>query len=128
MPTVAFYKPIGQLDQHSGYATVAAGDDHVADLLGRIERSPLRPGIAVIITYDENGGYWDHVPPPVVDRWEPGARVPALIVSLFARKGFVDHTPYGTMSILTFLETRFGLAPLTDRDAGATNLLDAFDF
>jgi len=68
------------------------------------------------------------VPPPVIDRWGPGGRVPMLLISPYARKGFVDHTLYDTTSILTFIEWRYGLQPLTDRDAGANNLLAAFDF
>ena len=81
----------------------------------------------VIITYDENGGAWDHVAPPVVDRWGPGARVPAVIVSPFARRGFVDHTMYDTTSILATIEARWRLAPLSSRDAAARNLANALD-
>ena len=64
----------------------------VADLVGAIQNSPLWADTAIIITYDEHGGRWDHVPPPSVDRWGPGIRVPTIVVSPFARKGFVDHT------------------------------------
>ena len=66
----------------------------------------------IVITYDENGGFWDHVAPPKADRWGPGSRVPTLIVSPFAKKGFVDHTQYDTTSILRFLIRRFGLRTL----------------
>ena len=63
--------------------------------------------MAVIVTYDENGGYWDHVPPPSGpgwgDRWGPGTRIPAIIVSPFAKRGYVDKTPYDTTSILKFI-------------------------
>ena len=100
----------------------------MADLLRRIEVSPAWSSTAVIVTYDENGGWWDHVAPPVVDRWGPGARVPAIIVSPFARKGFIDHTVYDTTSILKLIETRFGIAPLGERDAKANDLTNAFDF
>ena len=74
----------------------------------------------VIVTYDENGGFWDHVAPPKADRWGPGSRIPALIISPFAKKGFVDHTQYDTTSILRFVTRRFELAALpglTVRDA-----------
>lgn len=63
----------------------------------------------IIITYDENGGRWDHVSPPVIDRWGPGTRVPTIIVSPFARRGYIDHTRYETVSILKLIEER-GLA------------------
>ena len=66
----------------------------------------------VIITYDENGGLWDHAAPPKGDRWRPGSRIPAIIVSPFARKHFVDHTPYDTTSILRFITKRLGLPAL----------------
>lgn len=70
----------------------------------------------VIVTYDENGGYWDHVPPPKgegwSDRWGPGTRIPALLVGPMVKRGFVDSTPYDTTSILKFLTERFDLDPL----------------
>src|SRR2546426_893978 len=82
----------------------------------------------IIITYDEAGGRWDHVPPPRGDRWGPGVRVPAIIISPYAKRRFVDHTTYETTSILKFIETRWQLAPLGSRDAAANNLFNAFDF
>jgi acid phosphatase len=66
----------------------------------------------VVITFDENGGWWDHVAPPKGDRWGPGTRIPAVIVSPFARRGHVDHTTYDTGSIARFLTRRFGLPTL----------------
>jgi acid phosphatase len=75
--------------------------------------------MVVIVTYDENGGFWDHVAPPKGDRWGPGTRIPAIVVSPYAKKGFVDHTQYDTTSILRFITHRFNLptlAGLTARD------------
>lgn len=128
LPSVSFYKPIGELNEHPGYADVMAGEQHIADLLARIERSPQWQDIAVIITYDENGGFWDHVAPPLKDRWGPGTRVPAIIVSPYAKRGFVDHTEYDTTSILKLIETRFGLPSLGERDAKASDMANAFYF
>jgi phospholipase C len=128
LPAVAFYKPVGAENQHPGYAEILAGDQKVAAILERLESSPLWRDIAVVITYDENGGFWDHVAPPKADRWGPGTRVPAIVVSPFARRGAVDHTRYDTTSILKLIELRFGLAPLGTRDAAANGLLGAFDF
>jgi acid phosphatase len=68
--------------------------------------------MVVIVTYDENGGFWDHVAPPKGDRWGPGSRIPAIIVSPYAKKGFVDHTQYDTTSILRFITHRFNLPTL----------------
>ena len=77
----------------------------------------------MIVTYDENGGFWDHVPPPVTDHWGPGTRIPTLVISRYARRGFVDHESYDTTSILATIERRFGLRPLTSRDASVNDLL-----
>lgn len=128
LPSVVFYKPIGELNQHPGYAEVIAGDKHVAGLLQQLRKSALWKDVAVIITSDENGGYWDHVVPPKKDKWGPGTRVPTLIVSPFAKKGYVDHTEYDTTSILRFIELRYGLKPLGERDAKANDLTNAFKF
>jgi phospholipase C len=125
LPQVSFYKPLGEDNEHPSYTTVARGQQHVAELVQAIQASPVWPDSLVIITYDENGGAWDHVAPPVIDRWGPGARVPAVIVSPFARRGFVDHTVYDTTSILASIEARWHLAPLGSRDAAAANLSNA---
>jgi len=82
----------------------------------------------VIVTYDENGGFWDHVAPPLVDQWGPGTRVPTLVISPFAKKAYVDHTRYDTTSVLKLIETRWGLAPLGQRDASADGLTGALEF
>lgn len=112
LPAVTFYKPQGSLNEHAGYAEVASGDAHVAEIVARLEKSPQWPNMVVIVTYDENGGFWDHVAPPKADRWGPGSRIPAIVVSPFARRGFVDHTPYDTTSILRFVTKRFDLPTL----------------
>ena len=109
---VVFYKPQGNLNEHAGYADVQAGDAHIADVISHLETSPQFKNMVVIVTYDENGGFWDHVAPPKGDRWGPGTRIPAIIISPFARKGYVDHTPYDTTSILRLITKRFGLPML----------------
>jgi len=63
----------------------------------------------VVVTFDENGGWWDHVAPPQGDRWGPGSRIPAIVVSPFAKKGAVDHSYYDTTSILRFITRRWDL-------------------
>jgi acid phosphatase len=111
LPQVAFYKPQGTLNEHPGYADVLSGDIHIAELVAKIKSSPLWASTAIIVTYDENGGFWDHVSPPAGDRWGPGSRIPTLIISPLAKRGFVDHTPYDTTSILKFITRRFALEP-----------------
>ncbi|MDX6644279.1 MAG: hypothetical protein QOK40_6 [Miltoncostaeaceae bacterium] len=128
LPAVSFVKPIGQDNEHPGYATLLAGELHAARLIGQIMKSPLWKSSAIIVTYDENGGFWDHVAPPKGDRFGPGTRVPAIVISPFARRGAVDHTTYDTTSILALIEKRFGLSPLGRRDARAADLENAFVF
>ena len=112
LPAVSFYKPQGNLNQHPGSSTVALGDAHLASVVAALEKSPQWPRMMIVVTYDENGGFWDHVPVPKGDRWGPATRVPAIIVSPLAKKGFVDKTPYDTGSILRFITRRWNLAPL----------------
>ncbi len=128
LPSVAFYKPQGSYNQHPGYADVASGDQHIADVIRKIQASPLWDSTVIIVTYDENGGFWDHVAPPKGDRWGPGQRIPTIIVSPFAKKGFVDHTAYDTTSILRFITRRFGLEPLPGVRANAGDLTSALAF
>ncbi len=128
LPQVAFYKPQGTLNEHPGYTDVLSGDAHIAGLIAKIRASPLWNSTAIIVTYDENGGFWDHVAPPKGDRWGPGSRIPAIIVSPFAKRGYVDHTYYDTTSIIKFITLRFGLEPLPGVRAGAGDLSAAFDF
>jgi len=128
LPPVAFFKPSGEDNEHPGYTNVLAGENHTAFLIGLIQKSPLWKDTAVIVTYDENGGLWDHVAPPKGDRWGPGTRVPALLISPFAKRGFVDHTVMDTTAIAKLIETRFGLLPLGSRDAASPDMTEAFDF
>jgi acid phosphatase len=112
LPAVTFYKPQGNLNEHPGYADVLSGDEHIATLIAHLRKSPQWAHMVVVVTYDENGGFWDHVAPPKADRWGPGTRIPTLVVSPFAKKGIVDHTVYDTTSILRLITKRFGLPTL----------------
>lgn len=112
LPAVTFYKPQGNLNMHAGYADVASGDRHIARALKVLQESPQWKNMVVVVTVDENGGWWDHVAPPKGDRWGPGTRIPAIVVSPFARKGTVDHTVYDTASILRLITRVFRLETL----------------
>ncbi|MET3121518.1 acid phosphatase [Oxalobacteraceae bacterium GrIS 2.11] len=103
LPPVTFYKPQGNLNLHAGYSDIESGDQHVVNVLTHLRHSPQWNNMLVVIAFDENGGWWDHVAPPKGDRWGPGTRVPAIIVSPFAKKGHVDHSFYDTTSILRFI-------------------------
>ncbi len=126
LPPVVFYKPQGNLNQHPGYANVISGDAHIAQVIHELQKSPQWKKMAIIVTYDENGGFWDHVAPPKADRWGPGTRIPAIIISPFAKTHFVDHTFYDTTSILKFITRRFELEPLPGIRPQAGDLTNAF--
>jgi acid phosphatase len=132
--SVSFVKPIGLENEHPGYTSVDRGSNHLVQLLQAVEKSACARDTMVIVTYDEFGGQWDHVPPPGQggitgphDLWGPGTRLPALVVSPFLRGNFVvDHTQYDTTSILATIEHRYGLAPLSTRDAAVNDLSRVF--
>lgn len=121
LPPVTFYKPQGNLNQHPGYASIAEGDAHIAGLIAKLQASRQWPHMIIIVTYDENGGAWDHMRPPQGDLLGPGTRIPALVISPFARRRHVDHTPYDTGSVLRLITRRFDLPQLPGlaaRDVG----------
>jgi acid phosphatase len=112
LPPVTFYKPQGNLNQHPGYANVTDGDDHVAGLIAKLQASPQWQHMVIVVTYDENGGFYDHAKVPQADQWGPGTRIPAIIVSPLAKQGYVDHTQYDTASALRLITRRFNLPQL----------------
>jgi phospholipase C len=128
LPAVAFVKPHAPRNAHAAYSSVGAGDRWIGETVRAIMASRYWPRVAVVITYDEGGGWFDHVRPPIVDRFGLGTRVPALIISPYARRGVVAHGQYDHASILRFIEWRWRLEPLTARDRDATAFLEAFDF
>ncbi|GJI94919.1 acid phosphatase [Duganella caerulea] len=112
LPAVTFYKPQGNLNLHAGYSDVESGDAHIANVIEHLKKSPQWKDMVVVVTFDENGGWWDNVAPPKGDRWGPGSRVPAIVISPYAKKGQVDHTFYDTTSILRFITRLHGLPQL----------------
>jgi acid phosphatase len=119
LPPVAFYKPTGNVNMHPGYANIADADAHIADLVSKLKAGSQWSHMVVVITYDEYGGQWDHVAPPKGDLVGPGTRIPAIIISPYAKAGTVDHTQYDTGSILRLITRRFvlpGLSGITARD------------
>jgi phospholipase C len=131
---VSFVKPIGAENEHPGYASLPTGSDHLVDLLQAIEDGPCADDTMVIVTYDEFGGQWDHVPPPgqggrpgPADVHGPGTRIPALVIAPGLDAPFVvDHVSHDTTSIAATIEHRFGLAPLSSRDASVADLTSVF--
>lgn len=109
---MTFYKPQGNLNMHAGYSDVESGDRHIAHIVDRLQQGPQWENTLVVITFDENGGWWDHVAPPKGDRWGPGTRIPALVISPYARKGHVEHTQYDTGSVLRLISRVYDLPVL----------------
>jgi acid phosphatase len=135
LPAVSFVKPLGEENEHPGYASVEQGGIHLVHLLQYITGIACKADTMVIVTYDEFGGQWDHVPPPGQaggpagphDQFGPGTRIPALVIAPHLPGTFsVDSSEHDTLSILSTIEHRFGLDPLTDRDKAVTDLSSAW--
>jgi len=136
LPSVSFVKPIGEENEHPGYASTPLGENHLVATLKAIESSACAKDTMVVVTYDEFGGQWDHVPPPGQaggpagphDLFGPGPRIPAVVLSPYLTVPFgVDHTEYDTTAILKTIEQRWGLQPLQARDAAEHSLAAVFD-
>jgi phospholipase C len=127
LPEVCWIVPTG-IDSEHPPADSARGMRHVTDLVNAIMRSNAWKDSVIIITWDDYGGFYDHVAPPSVDQFGYGPRVPALVISPFARPGFICHTKFDFTSPLKLIEQRFGLRPLASRDKEANDMLDSFDF
>lgn len=125
LPQVVFYKPQGNLNQHPGYTDALSGDRHMARVVDRIRAGPQWGKTLIIVTYDENGGFWDHVSPPNGDRWGPGPRVPAILISPHVKSHFVDSTYYDTTSVLKLITRRFSLPVLPGIRPNAGDLTNA---
>ncbi len=116
-----------QSSEHPPY-DISVGEQDVVSILNAIMASEYWNSTAVFLTWDDYGGWYDHVKPPQVDQFGYGFRVPCLVISPYARQGVIDNTQADFTSILKFIETVHSLQPLTARDASASNLLEAFDF
>jgi phospholipase C len=131
LPAVSFVKPVGEENEHPGYASQANGNDHLVDLLQAIESGPQAKSTMVVVTYDEFGGQWDHVKPPtqkkVSDAFGPGTRIPAIVIAPnLPEQHAVDSAEHDTTSILATIEHRFGLKPLSSRDAAVNDLATVY--
>lgn len=114
--------------------SLCAAENYAVKVLNTVMNSPQWPSTALFLVWDDWGGFFDHVEPPVVERWSDGTpfrygfRVPCLVISPYARQGYISHQLHSFVSLLRFKETIFNLKPLTERDAQASDLLDCFDF
>jgi phospholipase C len=130
LPPVSWVTPRGEVSDHPGSDnSFCHGENWTTQVLNAIETSPMWKDTAVFLTWDEWGGFYDHVRPPSVDSLGLGFRVPLLVISPYAKSGTVDHRLGEFSSVLRFIEDNWGLSPyMTHRDRRASNLSYDFDF
>jgi phospholipase C len=127
LAAVTWVIPDGKASDHA-LATDGSGPSWVASIVNAIGNSPYWSNTAIFITWDDWGGWYDHVAPQIINSYEYGFRVPLIVVSPYAKSAYVSHVTHDFGSILKFIEQNFGLPSLGYADAPADNLSDCFDF
>jgi len=128
LPAVSWLTPPALESEHPNGRSTCYGENWTVNMINAIMQGPDWNSTAIVLTWDDYGGFYDHVTPPVLDIFGLGARVPMIIISPYARAGYISHTTYEFSSFLKTVEEDFGLPPLTDRDADANDLTDSFNF
>lgn len=137
LPAVAFVDSKANIEDEHPNADVQLGEQWTRTLYEAVTKSPLWPSTAMFLTYDEGGGFFDHVPPSTTackpdakdqDFFELGFRVPLILISPWARHAYVSHVVHEHTSITRFIELLFGVPAMTNRDANSDAMLDLFDF
>ena len=127
LPAVSWVTPEWNVSEHPS-ASACAGENWTVDQINAVMQGPDWKSTAIFVAWDDFGGFYDHAAPPEEDQYGLGPRVPLLIISPYAKAGFISHTTYEFSSVLAFIEERFGLSALSDRDAGANDMSDSFDY
>lgn len=127
LPTVSWVVTPGQYSEHAP-ASVCVGENWTVQMLNALMSGPDWASTALFLTWDDFGGFYDHVPPQQIDGLGMGFRVPLLVISPYTKRGYIDHSQYEYSSMLRFSEDILNLSPLTQRDQGANNMFNAFDF
>jgi phospholipase C len=128
LPSLAWVTPPGYSSEHPQGTSVCSGENWTVSLINAVMQSPEWNSTAIVLTWDDFGGFYDHVSPAQYDIYGLGPRVPWIIISPYAKPGYISHTTYEFSSFLKTVEERYSLAPLTDRDTNANDLLDSFNF
>jgi phospholipase C len=124
---VSWVIPSGPESDHA-QQNDGSGPSWVASIVNAIGNSSYWSNTAIFIAWDDWGGWYDHVPPKIVNSYEYGFRVPLIVVSPYAKPAYISHVPHDFGSILKFIEQTFNLPSLGYADAPADNLSDCFDF
>lgn len=127
LPAVSWISTPSQVSEHPPSST-CVGENWTVGLLNALAAGPNWADSAVFLTWDDFGGFYDHVAPRQIDKYGLGFRVPLLIISPYAKKAYIEHTEAEFSSVLKFIERDFGVPNLTDRDLNTTDLTQAFDF
>ena len=109
-------------------ASICLGENWTVRIINAVMKSPYWKDTVIFLTWDDFGGFYDHVAPPKLDYISLGPRVPTIVISPFARQHRIDHTQYDFNSMVRFIEDDFRIAPLTSSDKSAESLLPSFDF
>ncbi len=128
LKSVSWVVPGPGFNEHPGGPSVCMGENWTVQHINAIMQSKYWKNTAIFLTWDDFGGFYDHVAPPHYDEMGLGPRVPMLIISPWTKEGFIDHTTYEFSSVLRFIETIFGLSCMTDRDCNSSTMFNAFDF
>ena len=127
LPEVSWIVP-GQLQSEHPPLSTCVGENWTVKVVDAVMNSPDWAHTAIFLTWDDFGGFYDNVPPPHFDLLSLGPRVPTIVISPYARPGFIDHSVYDFSSILKFVEQRYALQPLTDYDRRAASIAGSFNF
>jgi phospholipase C len=127
LPAVSWLTPGFALSDHPP-ASMCKGENWFVEQMNALGNSSYWANTAVVLVWDDFGGFYDHVPAPHVDLYGLGPRVPAIVISPYARRGAIDSDPMEFASVLRLIEQVFELPALNERDANADDMLDAFDF
>ncbi|HEX6502544.1 MAG TPA: alkaline phosphatase family protein [Terriglobales bacterium] len=127
LPAVSWLVTTWNQSEHPP-ASSCAGENWTVQQINAIMQGPDWPSTAIFLTWDDFGGFYDHVPPAMVDRFGLGPRVPLIVISPFAKHAYISHTQYEFSSLIAFTETMYHLPTLSRRDSTVKDLTDSFDF
>jgi phospholipase C len=127
LPPVTWITPRYELSDHPPFS-LCYGENWTTQVVNAVMRSPMWDHTAIFLTWDDYGGFYDHLAPPSVDRMGFGFRVPLIVISPYAKDGYVSHRVSEFSSVLRFIEGNWDLQGLTGRGAGSDPMRSAFDF